>query len=344
MKKKDVDPRMADINYLKELFVKYHVGSIIFLYRGTMAEQVTKVREFVELNTSNVPLMVAEDLEPGLEEAKSLAPGLIGLTDMKKLPMAATLGAMDDKAVYEAGRCLAQQAQKLGVQVIFAPVVDVNSNSNNPIIGKRSFGACADVVAHKAGLLMQGIQDQGVMSVIKHFPGHGDTGFDTHYGLGTVPHDMKRLDAVELAPFKAVIAKGAQGVMTAHLLVPAIDSVLPMSVSSAAVTKLKEYKFNGLIFTDAMDMKAMDRSVPGRMELQSVLAGVHVVVVPYDLPAAHAQIVAAVKSGELSEVELDNRVTQVVAQKLRLGNPHPSTPEKVTQEVNELAAQWRAIY
>jgi beta-N-acetylhexosaminidase len=328
---KGVNLALGELPYLKTLFTTYHVGQLLFLYPGKAAEQVTTLQEFLQLNQSAVPVLVAEDLEPGLTRLYDVENKV---ADVITMPKALTLGAITDDALVQAvGRELGRQAKLLGVQTIFAPVVDVNTNAANPVIGMRSCGECPDLVTRKAKALINGIQGEGVMAVIKHFPGHGDTVNDSHYGLPVIAHDVRRLEAVELAPF-AALSKLAQGVMLAHLLVPALDSKLPSSLSPAVVGKLAELKFDGLIFTDGMDMRAIPRDNPGQPELQAVLAGNHSIVIPYDLPAAHGAIVKAVQDKILPEAELDARVTKLVEHKLRLGAPSAAPATTVAALIN----------
>jgi len=327
LKTKGVDARLADVDYLKQLFQTHHIGNLLFLFSGTTSEQVTTLQEFQGIYRAQVPLTVAEDLEPGLV-------GLYGatnkLSDITELPKALTLGAItDEKMIYQAGVLLGKQAKALGVNMILAPVVDVNTNPDNPIIGMRSFGDKPEAVTRQAGALMKGIQDQGIMAVIKHFPGHGDVDTDPHFKYACLSHKRDRLEAVEMAPFKGLIAQGAQGVMTAHLMVPALDDKNMATCSPAVLGELDKMSFSGLRITDGMDMKAIPRDKPGEYELKALLAGHHMICIPYDLPATVERIIKAVESGEFPATELDKKVIEVVAHKLRLGAPNPAPADKV---------------
>jgi beta-N-acetylhexosaminidase len=339
--RKGVDPRLGNLDYLKELFQKYHIGNLLFLYQGTAAEQIATLHEFMQLKKSKVPLLIAEDLEPGLTR---LYDTTNDVADVVPLPKALTLGAItNDTVLYEVGTTMALQAKATGVNVILAPVVDINTNPDNPIIGMRSFGDTPEHVVRKAGAFMKGIQDQGVIAVLKHFPGHGDTDVDSHHALPVIRHGRRRLDSIEFVPFKALIQQGAQGVMTAHLNVPELDPKNISTLSAQVVGELEKLKFKGLVITDGMDMKAIPRDNPGLLELQALLAGHHIICIPYDVPATCERIVKAVQSGTFDHSLLDKKVTEIVAHKLSVGEPSSAAPKEIKKMLNDdrIALKYR---
>lgn len=202
----------------------------------------------------------------------------------------------------------------------FAPVVDVNNNPENPVIHDRSFGDDPQRVARLAKLFAQGLQDSGIIACAKHFPGHGDTNVDSHLDLPAIKHDKERLNTVELVPFKKLIDAGIGAVMLAHLYVPAFDATpnQPSSMSYPIVTeKLKNnLGFKGLVITDGLGMQAITKHYkPGELELQAFLAGNDILLCPLDVPKAIALIEEEIKTGRVSEAELDSRVLKILKAK-----------------------------
>jgi beta-N-acetylhexosaminidase len=278
---------------------------------------------------ARIPLLVTADMEHG--PGQILAAGTIlpyGLENGggTRFPPIMSLGATrDEKLAYELGRITALEARAAGVHVTFAPVVDVNNNPNNPIINTRSYGAEADLVGRLAAQHIRGLQDHGMIATAKHFPGHGDTGVDSHVDLPIIAVNKERADAVELPPYRAAIENQVGAVMSAHIAFPALtgDSI-PATLNPRILTGLlrNELHFNGLVFTDAMDMGAIVKTY-GRehSNVMALKAGADVLLQPYqqDLPMIIGAIEKAVQSGELSEARLDEAVRRQLLMKQRLG-------------------------
>lgn len=263
-----------------------------------------------------VPLLTTADFEGG--SAYILNGGT-------RLPRAMAIGATrDPQLAYKAGRVVAGEALAVGVRVDFYPVVDVNNNPRNPIINIRSFGEDVGLVSEMGKAYMKGLQEGGVLSTAKHFPGHGDTETDTHLGLPTIAHPRERLDKVELAPFRAMIDAGVDAVMSSHIILPALDPApgVPATLSRPILTGLlrDELKFKGLIFTDSMSMFAISKNwPPEKAAAMAVKAGVDFVLHSPDDEAAFRGIKAAVESGEISQQQLNASVERILRVKARLG-------------------------
>jgi len=263
-----------------------------------------------------IPLLNAADFESGV--AFRIAGGT-------RFPRAmAVAAAGDEQLAYEAARITALEGRALGLHVNFSPVADVNNNARNPVINTRSFGEDPQQVGRLAAAYVRGYQAGGMLAVLKHFPGHGDTDVDSHIGLPVITHPRERLDAVELWPFRYAMSEGADAVMTAHITLPALDPAefSPASLSRPIVTDLLrgELGFTGLVFTDAIDMDAIaKRMAPGVAAARAVQAGNDFVTKPDDPAAAVAGIKAAVERGEIAMAELDAAVGRILTTKARLG-------------------------
>ncbi|MCK8520697.1 serine hydrolase [Aquimarina sp. D1M17] len=298
---------------IKQLIKEYHIGGVIFS-KGGPVRQAKLNNEYQEL--SEIPLLMAMDAEWGLA---------MRLDSTRAFPWNMTLGAIqDDKLIEETGRQIARHCKRLGVHINFAPVVDINTNPKNPIIGNRSFGEDRDLVTQKAAAFMKGMQKEGVLASAKHFPGHGDTDSDSHKTLPTINFDKERIDSVELYPYKKLINDGLSSVMVAHLNIPSLEprSNYPSSISKNVVTDLlKEHlHFNGLIFTDALNMKgASDFSSPGDIDLAAFLAGNDVLLISEDVPLASQKIVSAYYSGLITEERLAHSVRKILMAKYKVG-------------------------
>ncbi len=265
---------------------------------------------------SALPLLFTADFEGGA--------GYI-VEGATRLPRAMAIGATRDPGLAErAGRLVAGEGRALGVHVDFYPVVDVNNNPANPIINVRSFGEDPAFVGQMAVAYMKGIQAGGMLSTAKHFPGHGDTATDTHLDLAVIEHPRSRLDAVELVPFKAVIAAGIDAVMSTHIRLPALDPTegLPATLSRPILTGLlrTELGFSGLVFTDSMSMLAISRRFGNeKAAAMAVAAGADVVLDPPDPEAALRGIREAVEKGEIPREQLDRSVERLLRAKALLG-------------------------
>jgi len=293
---------------IDELIKKYKIGGVLYLGKTTTPkEQLHFTNNLQEI--SQIPLFIAQDLEWGLN---------MRLKNTIKFPHNMTLGAIEnDNLIFQVGKEIGRQCKLIGVNFNFAPVVDVNNNPQNPIINDRSFGEDKNQVAQKATAFMLGLQEAGIISCAKHFPGHGDTNVDSHVDLPKICHDIERLKNLEFYPFKKVINAGIKSVMVAHLEVPALEKTpgVPATLSHSIVTKLlKNYaNFNGLIITDALNMKGVLKNhKPGTLELKALLAGNDILLCPKDTPRAIMQIKKAIRNGILTEEELDKHVTTIL--------------------------------
>ena len=312
----------------------YHVGGLCF-FQGTARRQAELTNRYQ--GEARIPLMVSMDAEWGLS-MRLKGPGIVDM------PRQIALGAIkDDTLIYQYGREVARQLRRLGVQVNFAPVADVNNNPRNPVINFRSFGEDRELVAAKSAAYMRGLQDGHVMACAKHFPGHGDTDADSHYELPQIRHDRRRLDSIELYPFRQLVGQGLQGVMVAHLSIPALDSAenRPTTLSRQTVRGLlrEEIGFEGLVFTDAMEMKGVsDHFAPGDAELKALEAGNDILLLPRSVPQAFEQICMAIQEGQYPLAELERSVKRILRAKYSLGLTGPQQVELAGLE-DDLSAQ-----
>ncbi len=315
----------AEHERLREWIEDYEVGGFIMSVGSPLGVAV-KLNEMQ--SRSRLPLLVAGDFETGagFRLAGILhASTNISLGGATNFPTLMALGATGDAGLaYEMGRITAQEARAVGVHVAFAPVLDVNNNPENPIINVRSLGEDPAAVSHLGTALVRGMEDHGVIATGKHFPGHGDTETDSHIGLPTIPVDRARMDSVELRPFRDAIEAGMDGVMTAHITVPSVNggTSRPSTLSREVLTGLlrEELGFEGLLFTDAMDMGAIDREY-GRDEaaVLAVEAGADVLLMPPSVQGSIEAVVAAVLEGHIAEERIDLSVRRILEQKQRLG-------------------------
>lgn len=296
------------------------VGGFIFFKPNIQnSEQTWKlVSAMKHLNTNEgnkLPLFLSIDQEGG---KVSRTP-----KDVRSFPTSQAVGrTKDGKFAYQVGEALGQTLNTYGFNVDFAPVLDVNSNPKNPVIGSRSFGSTADLVASMGIQEMKGIRSQNVIPVVKHFPGHGDTSVDSHKDLPVVGHDMKRLRSLELVPFAKAIQEGADAVMVAHLLMKQLDPDLPASLSRAVIHDLlrEELGFQGVIFTDDMTMEAITKTMPiGQAAVKAVNAGADVVLVGHD-PEKQQNVldalISAVEDGTISEETINDSVYRIAKLKI----------------------------
>ena len=304
----------------------------------------------VKLNTmqrlSPVPLIISADYETGAgfrTRGGYFLPNAINLGGATLFAAQMALGATRDTSLaYEQGRITAREARAVGVHVAFAPVVDVNNNPANPVIGPRSFGENAELVSSMGTSLIRGLQEHGVLATAKHFPGHGDTETNSHLAITSVTAPRARLDSLELIPFRRAIAAGVGGIMTFHGVVPALDTTpVPVTLSPRVMTDLlrRELGFNGLLITDALDMTGVLAQVrptaATRMEtgsygavpsvglaevvIQAVVAGNDIMLMPADVATAIDAIVTGVRNGRITEARLEASVRRVLALKEQAG-------------------------
>ncbi len=304
---------MSRISKVRKLVEQQKIGGIIFS-KGGPVQQALLTNELQ--SKSKTPLMIAMDAEWGLA---------MRLDSVYAFPWNMTLGAArKSTSSYEVGKRIGEHSKRLGVHMNFAPVVDINTNSKNPIIGNRSFGEDRENVTQKAYAFMKGMQSTGTLASAKHFPGHGDTDQDSHKVLPTVDFTAKRIDSIELYPYRRLIDHGLASVMVAHLNIPSLESRsgYPSSISKKIVTDLLKDKmqFEGLIFTDALNMKgASNFSKPGDIDLAAFKAGNDILLISEDIPTAMAKIKAAMKSGEITNERLEYSVRKILMAKYKVG-------------------------
>ncbi len=298
---------------IKRLIQKYNIGGLIF-FQGHPYKQARLTNEYQSL--AKTPLFIAIDAEWGLA---------MRLDSTIKYPYAMMLGAVkDEKLIYEMGAQIAEQLKLIGTHINFAPVIDVNNNPVNPVINIRSFGEDRASVTRKGLLYMKGMQDNNILAVAKHFPGHGDTDKDSHLTLPLISHSRERLDSIELFPFKELINSGLGGVMTAHLSVPALekDPKTASSLSRNVVTGLlkNELGFKGLIFTDAMNMGGINKYFsPEEANVKAIAAGNDILLMPHDVPKTISLIQKEIRRGNISQEDIDNKCKKILAAKYWVG-------------------------
>lgn len=318
------------ISKVRQTVEKEQIGGLI-LMQDDAAREINLVNEFQA--RSKVPLMIGMDAEWGLFQRIPTA---------KKLPWAMTLGAIQDKSlITEMAAKIAEDSHRMGINWDFAPVVDVNTNPENPIIGNRSFGSEVSNVRNSALAYSKGLQQNRVLAAIKHFPGHGDTDTDSHLDLPVVAHNLKRLEAIELAPFKAMMDKGIGGVMVAHLYVPALEKEkgIPASVSKNIITGLlkEKYGYKGLIITDALNMGAVaKRFKPGELDAMAFKAGNDIMLFSEGVEEGKRLIQLAIDKGEISQNRVEESVKKILLTKYFLGldKYQPKNPENINQDLN----------
>jgi beta-glucosidase-like glycosyl hydrolase/CubicO group peptidase (beta-lactamase class C family) len=319
--------------YISEMITKYHVGNLIFM-KGAPKKQVQLTNKYQGL-TSKVPLLIGFDGEWGLD---------MRLKNTYRFPWNMTLGSIqDNKLLQQLGKRIGEQCKRVGIHVNFAPVVDINTNPNNPIIGNRSFGESKESVAEKSIAFMKGMQEAGVLANAKHFPGHGDTATDSHLTLPTINFSEKRIDSIELYPFKKQFEAGVASVMTAHLSIPSLEmnSNLPSSLSENVVTNILQNKlgFKGLIFTDGLNMKgAADYATPAEINLAAFKAGNDILLIPQDVPATIELFKTSIEKGFLTEERLDFSVRKILKAKYLAGLEtfKPIIEEHVIEDLNTI--------
>jgi beta-glucosidase-like glycosyl hydrolase/CubicO group peptidase (beta-lactamase class C family) len=299
--------------YIKKMIKKYHVGGLIFM-QGTPEKQAELTNVYQK--NSKIPLLIGFDGEWGLN---------MRLKNSFRYPWNMTLGAVqDNKLIEQFGEQLAKHCKRIGIHINFAPVVDINTNPENPIIGNRSFGENKYNVSNKAIAFTNGMQREGVLANAKHFPGHGDTSTDSHKTLPFLDFTIERIDSLELFPYKELFKTKLASVMVAHLNVPALETKpgVPTSISYKVITELMKEKmgYNGLIFTDALNMKgASNYAKPGDIDLAAFLAGNDMLLIPEDLKVAVKKIKSALKNKLITEERLNESVKKILKAKYWAG-------------------------
>ncbi len=301
------------VTRIKKLIREQKIGGVIFS-KGGPIQQAKLTNTFQ--NISNTPLLIGMDAEWGLA---------MRLDSTYAFPWNMTLGAIKDNSIVEkVGYRIGLHAKRLGVHINFAPDVDINTNPKNPIIGNRSFGENRENVTEKGVSFIKGMHKAGVLSSAKHFPGHGDTATDSHLALPTINFERKRLDSIELYPYKKMIQEGVSSIMVAHLYVPHLElkEDLPSSLSEQIVTGVlkEEMKFNGLVFTDALNMKgASDYGKEGEVETMALLAGNDILLMPTSVELAKKRLLKLYNKGKISEERLAHSVKKILLAKYKVG-------------------------
>jgi beta-N-acetylhexosaminidase len=336
---KNIDMKRGAKNF-EEAIQKYHIGGII--YFNWSANIGSPTADLAQVNAlSNgiqkvameqrmpIPLLIATDQEGGivarLNDPATIFPGNMALGATRSEEYAEKMGSI-----------LGSELRNLGINFDLAPVLDVNINPDNPVIGVRSMSENPDLVAKLGTAQIKGLQSTNVAASAKHFPGHGDTNTDSHYGLPIINHDLKTLHEVDLKPFKAAIAAGIDSIMTAHIVVPALDpSGLPATLSKPILTDLlrKELGYNGVIITDSLDMSGAQVVPADRIAVEAFLAGADILLNPPDVDVAYNGVLNAVKSGEITEKRLDESVFRIMELKMKRGlfsDPY-AAPENIKQ-------------
>ncbi len=300
-------------NHIISLIEDYKIGGLMFLQGGPLRQaNLTNLYQ----SKTNIPLMIAIDAEWGIS---------MRLDSAIRFPWQMTLGAIQDtNLIYKMGVEIARQCKLLGIHINFAPVVDVNSNPNNPIINNRSFGEDPLHVSTLGVAYMKGMQNNQILACAKHFPGHGDTDTDSHKTLPIINHSFERIDSIELTPFKHLINNGLGSVMAAHLHIPVLDSSknMPASLSPKIINGLlkKDLDFKGLVFTDALNMKGVsDFYNPGELDVKALLAGNDILLFPENVPRAISAIQNAVLNKEITQDEIDEKCRKILLAKYWFG-------------------------
>lgn len=331
--KTPTDPNYESVNLernrggknFKEIIEKYHIGGVIY-FNWTQnigspldAEQVNALsnglQDIAMDQRMPIPLFISTDQEGGIVQ-RVTSPGTV-------FPGNMALGATrSPDYAGQSAAIMGEELKSLGINMNFAPVADVNVNPANPVIGVRSFGEDPGLVSEMTAAQVNAYQNQDVIATAKHFPGHGDTAVDSHYGLPIINHDLETLHKVDLKPFKAAIDAGVDAIMTAHIVVPALDdSGLPATLSKPILTGVlrEELGFDGLIITDSLGMSGANVVPPEQVPVKAFKAGADILLNPPNVEQSYKAVLEAVKSGEISKKRLDQSVYRILEAKLERG-------------------------
>jgi beta-glucosidase-like glycosyl hydrolase len=301
------------IDSISALIQQYNVGGLCF-FQGGPIRQAMQTNAYQSV--AKTPLFIAIDAEWGIG---------MRLDSVEPFPRQLSMGAFaSSDLVYQMGAAIADQCKRLGIQINYGPVIDINNNPSNPVINDRSFGQSKSKVIQQGVAYMKGMQDNGIMATAKHFPGHGDVNVDSHFDLPVINKSRAALDTLELEPFKALINAGIESIMVAHLSVPAIDDrpKYATSISPKAVNGLlkKELGFKGISVTDAMDMKAIANYFPqGEANVQALLAGNDMLCLPGEVGQSIDKVREAVKERRIKRSEINTRVKKILVAKYKYG-------------------------
>ncbi|OMF11128.1 glycoside hydrolase [Paenibacillus amylolyticus] len=305
---------------ITRLIRDYHVGGVIYFRRNVQSvDQLTRLSEELQgiaAEAGELPLMISVDQEGGMVAR-------IDKEGVTQVPGNMALGATGNPVyTLECARILGRELKSIGIDMNLAPVVDVNNNALNPVIGVRSYGENAERVAAHGAAAITGYQSQGIAATAKHFPGHGDTAVDSHLGMVTVPHDRNRLKQIELLPFRRAIEAGVDAIMTAHVIFPAIEpEPIPATLSRKVLTGLlrEEMGFEGIIITDCLEMHAISKPYGvAEAAIRAVEAGADLILVSHTLQdqvAAVEAIIEAVRTGRISEDIINKALERIITWK-----------------------------
>ena len=318
-----------EIKHISKLIEDYKLGGLIFSL-GDIKSQAKAINKFQK--QSKVPLLISMDAEWGIG---------MRLDDAFSFPYNMTLGAIEnDSLIFQVGKRIGFHAKRLGVQINFAPVVDINTNPANPIIGFRSFGEDKYNVSNKALNYLKGMHYHGIMGAAKHFPGHGDTETDSHLTLPTIGFSKDRIDEVELYPFKKLIENGLDGIMTAHLNIPSLDKNKVSTLSKKVINNLliNDLGFKGLVITDALDMKAIvDFSKGDYPDVSALNAGNDLLLMPTDVAKSIKELKKAIQKNKISNKTLEKAVKKNLMAKYKSGLNYfkPIKIENIVEDLNQ---------
>jgi len=320
---------------VSDIIRKYGVGGIVF-FHGTATKQAELTNYYQRI--SKVPLIISLDAEWGIG---------MRIENVDKFPYQMTLGAIkNDSLIYQFGKAVARQFRRLGMQVNFAPVLDINVNAQNPVINYRSFGENRQNVTEKSIMYMKGMQDNGILATGKHFPGHGDTNVDSHLDLPLITHSRARLDSVELYPFRKLIGEGIGSIMVAHLNFPSLDTTtgLPSTLSHIIINDLlkNDLGFRGLVVTDAMMMKAVTKYFkPGEADAKALEAGNDVAEFVTDVEATIRETKNYISQKKLTADDIAMKCRKVLALKYwsGLNNPLSINKDNIDKELSPMMSK-----
>lgn len=316
---------------VEDLVKKYNVGGVL-IFQGGPTQQALAINKLQQM--AKTPIMFSIDGEWGVGQRL--------IDSVQALPKQMMLGAVSDPSIiYAYGKAVADQCKRLGIHVNFAPVVDVNNNAANPVINDRSFGENKHTVATYGIEYMKGMQDHGVLACAKHFPGHGDVTVDSHYDLPVIKKPFAALDSLELYPFKKIFEAGVGSVMIAHLNIPAIDNATnrATSLSTKNVKDLLRDKmgYNGLTFTDALEMKGVQKFFPGgEAAVQSLIAGNDVLCLPLDVPSTIQSVHKAIREKKINWADIESKCKKLLKAKYQyvVNNTQPIQTENLAADLN----------
>ncbi|HHT03995.1 MAG TPA: serine hydrolase [Bacteroidales bacterium] len=324
------------VNMISKSIDSLNIGGICF-FRGSGDIMLELNKTYSKI--AKTPLIFSIDGEWGLG---------MRMTDGYSFPRQISIGATDnDSLVYEMGKNIALQAKAMGIHINFAPCVDINQNPKNPVIDSRSFGEDKERVAKLSWAYAKGMEDNGVLGSLKHFPGHGDTEVDSHYDLPTINHTKGFIDSIDTYPFRYSIDRGAKMVMIGHLNIPSLisDKKLPSSLSKEVIDDYlrKELKFDGLVITDALNMSGVTKNyTDGEAEVRALMAGVDILLMPKNEYKAVTAILKAIKDKRITEKDIDSKCRKVLELKYDLGL-FSETKKEITLPSKELINQAEEI-